>query len=209
MSRRFGQEDFARALNVSRETVARFARWQALLQHWSGAINLVSPASLAAFWSRHALDSAQLAQVAPGDAETFIDLGSGAGFPGLAIALMLMQERDIAMTLVEANAKKAAFLRAAIEATGAPAVVAHDRAEALPEQARDVITARALAPLERLLPLAERFCGDNTVMLFPKGRSVLKELDAVRGRWALDYEILPSDSDRDASILKIGKARRV
>ena len=209
MSDQFGQEEFARAMNVSRETMDRFARWKALLQRWSGAINLVSPDSLKAFWIRHALDSAQLAALAPKGAKTFIDLGSGAGFPGLAIALMLRQDRELSMTLVEANAKKAAFLRAAIKETGAPAEIVNARTEAMPARPYDVITARALAPLETLLMLAVRFSGPDTVMLFPKGRNVLKELRATRGSWALEYDVLPSCTDKDASIVKIGNAARV
>jgi len=150
-----------------------------------------------------------LAALAPKGAKTFIDLGSGAGFPGLAIALMLRQDRELSMTLVEANAKKAAFLRAAIEQTGAPAKIVNARAEAMPARPYDVITARALAPLETLLALAMRFSGPDTVMLFPKGRNVLKEVRAIRGNWALEYDVLPSLTDKDASIVKIGSATRV
>ncbi len=203
------RESFVRALNVSRETLASFERWQDMLRQWQQRINLVSPASLDDFWTRHALDGAQLAGLAPQGAKSFIDLGSGAGFPGLAIALMNKDKPDAAMTLVEANAKKAAFLRAVIAHTGAPAKVFHARIESVPATPHDVITARALAPLPRLLPLAARFAGPDTVMLFPKGRNVLKEVQAVRDCWALDYEVLPSLTDNDAAILKIGKARRV
>ena len=209
MSGSTGPDAFARALNVSRETLALFAHWQALLCQWQARINLVSPASLGAFWTRHALDSAQLAALAPEGAARFIDLGSGAGFPGLAIALMRRHIPGTSVTLVEANAKKAAFLRTVIDSTRAPAKVLNARIETVPAKPYDVITARALAPLQTLLPLAARFAGPDTVMLFPKGRNVLKELDAVRESWMLDHDILPSLTDAGASIVKIGKAKRV
>jgi len=200
---------FCQAMNVSRETLQKFELWQTLLKQWSTRINLVSPATLGSFWHRHALDGAQLARHMPKGVKTCIDLGSGAGFPGLAIALMQMQSAPVFVTLVEANAKKAAFLRTCIEAIQAPVTVICARAEALPRQVFDVITARALAPLSPLLAVSEAFAGTQSIRLFCKGVNVQKELDEARKHWVLRYERLPSLTSKDSVILKIREARRV
>ncbi|PHS25071.1 MAG: 16S rRNA (guanine(527)-N(7))-methyltransferase RsmG [Robiginitomaculum sp.] len=196
-------------MNVSRETLARFSCWHDLLHKWSKKINLVASGTLPAFWTRHALDSAQLAPLVPNEARRLIDLGSGAGFPGLAIALMRMEDHPVHVTLVESNAKKAAFLRVCIEETGAPAEVICARSESLPPQDYDVITARALAPLPRLLALCAPFVGPQTLQLFLKGAEVEKEIGEARKDWALAYETIPSMTEKTASILKIRKAYRV
>jgi len=204
-----GRDAFARQMDVSRETLARFACWHDLLCKWSKKINLVAPATLPAFWTRHALDSAQLAALVPNEARQLIDLGSGAGFPGLAIALMRIENHPVRVTLVESNAKKAAFLRVCIKETGAPAEVICARSKSLPPQVYDVITARALAPLPRLLALCAPFVGPQTLQLFPKGAEVKKEIDEACKDWALAYETIPSMTEKTASILKVRKAHRV
>ncbi len=204
-----GRDGFARQMDVSRETLARFSCWHELLCKWSKKINLVAPGTLPAFWTRHALDSAQLAALVPKEAKRLIDLGSGAGFPGLAIALMRMENNPVRVTLVESNAKKAAFLRVCIEETGAPAEVICARSESLPPLVYDVITARALAPLPRLLALSAPFVGPDTVQLFPKGAEVKTEIDEACKDWTLAYETIPSMTEKAASILKIRKAHRV
>ncbi len=203
-----GRDLFSENLNVSRETLGRFDLWNALLRKWSKRINLVAPATLDAFWTRHALDSAQLARLMPDRATRWIDLGSGAGFPGIAIALMRMENHPAHVTLVESNAKKAAFLRACIDETGAPADVLCARSESLPPKPYDVITARALAPLPKLLGLSEAFAGPSTVRLFLKGAEVQKEIEEARKAWVLKYESVPSLTDKTATILKIEEAYR-
>ena len=209
MSALQGQVIFQDRLNVSRETLDRFARWQTMLEKWSKRINLVAPGTLDNFWMRHALDSAQLAALVPKSAQKGIDLGSGAGFPGLALALMRREDSPLHMVLVESNAKKAAFLRVCIEETGAPAEVVCARSESLPPMAYDVITARALAPLPKLLLLSAPFAGDNTVRIFPKGADVERELKAASKDWTMDYERVPSLTEKGGVILKIRKAKRV
>ncbi len=200
---------FAKTLDVSRETLTRFDIWHDLLQKWSKKINLVSPNTVQGFWLRHALDSAQLAKMAPNTAKNWIDLGSGAGFPGLAIALMRMEDTNLTMVMVESNAKKAAFLRTCIQKTGAKAEVVCDRMEKMPPKPYDVITARALAPLYKLLTLSAPFAGPKTLRLFSKGAGVIKEIDEAQRGWTLRYQSIPSLTDKNATILKIWEADRV
>jgi 16S rRNA (guanine527-N7)-methyltransferase len=209
MSKFAGRDDFIKTLNVSRETLAGFDQWHALLCKWSQKINLVAPSTLPEFWTRHAQDSAQFAKWVPAGARRGIDLGSGAGFPGLAIALMRMNDNPIHMVLVESNAKKAAFLRTCIQETGAPAEVVCERAESLQNEAFDIITARALAPLDQLLGLSEPFAGPQTVRLFAKGAGVQKEIEQARKHWTFCYEPIPSITEHRATILKIEEAIRV
>ncbi len=209
MMEQLGRAAFVKELNVSRETLARFDIWQKLLEKWSKKINLVAPGTLQGFWTRHALDSAQLAALVPDSAKLGLDLGSGAGFPGLAIAIMRMQTVPIHMHLVESNAKKAAFLRVCAQETNAPITVICERIEAVPPKAYDVITARALAPLPKLLQLSDPFADEKTLRLFPKGAEVQKEIDASRRNWTLEVQSIPSITESRATILEIRKASRV
>ena len=144
-----------RALPVPRETVERLEAHRRLLAQWAPRINLIGPNELAHYWRRHALDCAQLILHAPG-ARRWIDLGSGAGFPGLVVACCLADQPGVEVALVEPNPKRVAFLREAIRATGAPARVVPAKAEELPAAVEaDVLTARALAPLERITESAK------------------------------------------------------
>jgi len=149
-------DEFAAAADVSRETLARFEIYVSLLRKWQGAINLVGADSLRDVWRRHMLDSAQLAAHIPPGAPIITDLGSGAGFPGLVLSIML----DNPVRLVEASGKKAAFLREVVRQTGAPAIVHHGRIEKADAWPSDVVVARALAPLTVLLDYAEPFLRD-------------------------------------------------
>ena len=195
------KEEFQRATGVSRETVARLEAYRRLLKTWQKAINLVGPKTLANAWERHFLDSAQLWPLAPEPARhgVWLDLGAGAGFPGLVIALMGASH----VHLVESDQRKAQFLRTVIRETGAPATVHAVRAEALVPFPVDVITARAFAPLARLLSLAEPFWGEGTVGLFPKGRDVELELTEAAKYWKLNPELIPSRTDAEARILRL------
>ena len=197
----FGPEDFAAVLNLSAETTARFETWRALLVDWSRRINLVAPSTLDAFWLRHALDCAQIIDHAPAGAKTWLDMGAGAGFPGLAIALMAAERgREVEVVLVESNAKKAAFLREAVRATGAPARVRAERVEQVTEPNVDVITARALAPVAKLMAYAQPFLGPTSFALFLKGREVEAELAEA----GLKAELFQSLSHEDGRIARIG-----
>jgi 16S rRNA (guanine527-N7)-methyltransferase len=201
-------EGFLQRLAVSRETLARFQTYADLLAKWNRAINLVSPATLPDLWHRHFLDSAQLRRYlppAPSSARRVIlDVGAGAGFPGLVLALLDCGE----VHLVEADQRKAAFLREAIRVTGADAQVHCQRLEALPFLAVDVVTCRAFAPLPKLLELTERFLrpqeGErHPVALLLKGRGVDGELTAATKKWRLAIERFESETDPEAAVLRL------
>ncbi len=183
---------------VSRETLARLARHLKLLGRWQKRINLVGTATLADPWRRHVLDSAQLAPLVPAGAR-LADLGSGAGFPGLVLAIM----RGGPVDLIESDARKAAFLTEAVRATGAPAAVHNARAETLTLKA-DIVAARACAPLDRLLGLALPLLAPGGVCLFLKGARAEEEIEAARARWRIAVRRHPSLSAPEGVVLELG-----
>lgn len=197
-------EEVGRALDVSRETLARLEAYAALLGKWQKAINLVAPASLPDLWRRHILDSGQLARLAPLDG-LWLDVGSGAGFPGLVLAIMGARE----VRLVESDARKCAFLREAARITSAPAQVLHARIEQVAPFRADVVTARALAPLAKLLGFAQPFLGPQSVALFPKGQDVGAELTEAHRNWRMRVERHPSLTDGRAAILRLTEVEHV
>lgn len=202
---------FMKATNVSRETLADFHTWYDLLKETNQTTNLVGRSTLPDFWFRHAYDSVQVFHHAP-DAKNWLDLGAGAGFPGLAIAFLLKAKYDegARVTLVESIQKKTAFLKQVIEATQAPAVALPVRAETLnPDLPVDVVTARAMASLDKLLTYAEPFATRGAICLFPKGAKHKEELTQAQKNWTFDVEVLPSMTAPDAAILKIERLRRV
>ena len=186
---------------VSRETTDRLARHLDLLGRWRTRINLVGPATLADPWRRHVLDSAQLAPLVPAGAR-LADIGSGAGFPGLVLAIV----RGGPVDLIESDARKAAFLIEAARATGAEAAVHNARAESLALKA-DVVTARACAPLDRLLGLALPLLAPGGVCLFLKGARAGEEVEAARARWRMTVRRHPSLSAPDGAVLELGGLR--
>jgi 16S rRNA (guanine527-N7)-methyltransferase len=198
-----GPEGFAGAMaaagiDVSRETLERLSCYLELLRSWQGAINLVGASTLADPWRRHILDSAQIAPHLPPTAGTVLDLGSGAGFPGLVLALLGAP----GVQLVESDRRKAQFLREAARATNAPVAIHAARIEQL-ELRADVVTARALAPLPRLLDLAAHVLAPRGLCLFLKGQSVLDELTQARQSWHMHSEIVPSRSGSRGVLLKL------
>ena len=201
-------EDFAADSDVSRETLADYQAWHALLLKWNRKINLVSPTALNDFWRRHALDSWQIWPHVPDGAEKFIDLGSGAGFPGLSMAIGCKAKNKGHVTLVESAGKKTSFLRTAIREIGLPAKATSERAESMEPQSFDVVTARAFAPLPRLLAYAQPFWGEGTIGLFLKGEAAEEELTLASKTWQYDVETIPSLSDATGQLLKITELRR-
>jgi 16S rRNA (guanine527-N7)-methyltransferase len=199
----YGPGDFAADTGVSRETRDRLETYAGLLEKWSRAVNLVGRGTLPDLWRRHMLDSAQLLDHLPpepgGRARRIVDLGSGAGFPGLVLAICGAGE----VHLVESDARKAAFLREVARATETEAVFHVKRAESLPALAADVVTARAFAPLDRLLGYAAPLLGPGGVGLFLKGKGVEGELTAARKAWILTVERAPSRSDPQGTILRV------
>jgi 16S rRNA (guanine527-N7)-methyltransferase len=164
-------------------------------------MNLVSAGSLAEFWPRHALDSAQLLGIVP-RARTWVDIGAGAGFPGLVLAILLKGEAGAKVHLVESVAKKCRFLEAVTDALTLPAQVHNDRAENLALEV-DVVTARAVAPLGRLLGFARPYLAKGAIGLFPKGRGAEAEIADARQAWRFTCNVVPSLSDPEGRILEV------
>lgn len=197
-------EDFGADYSVSRETIDRLQVYVDLLRRWNRRINLIAPGTLPEVWSRHIADSIQLLDLAPPTARCWLDLGTGAGLPGLAVAIVAAERRPhLSMTLVDSDRRKAAFLMTATRVLDLPVRIVVGRAETLPAQPYDVISARALAPLTRLLDLAHRLRGPDTVCLFPKGRGVDSELTAASARWHIRCQRVPSRTEAGASVLRI------
>jgi len=195
---------FQTAFDVSRETMVRFLTFEALLRKWQAKINLVGPATLNEFWGRHAADSLQLAGLAPDGAQTWIDLGSGAGFPGLIIAFSNRFQGTV--YLVESDKRKASFLQAALREVPARAVVINKRIEDVTSHdvgSVDVVSARALAPMPKLLSLSAGFFHGHTVGLFPKGQNWDRELVEAAQKWVLSYDLHQSVTNPDARIIKL------
>ena len=206
-----GAAGFVRLFTVSRETLVRLKAYEALLKRWQKTINLVGPGTLDQIWSRHFADSAQLLDLAPPDAKRWLDLGSGAGFPGLVIAILLAEREGSQMTLIESDTRKAAFLSEVGRQTGVPVDIYPERIEKAATQYKvgpvDVITARGLAPMPRLLELAAPYFSDSTVGLFLKGREAQAELDEARQQWDLVAEQCPSQTDKDSQIILVRALR--
>jgi len=203
----FSPADFANATGVSRETLERLKLYADLLIRWQKRINLIAPATIPDLWHRHMLDSAQLLPHIPDSAQHLVDLGSGAGFPGLVVALCLI--RPVRISLYESDQRKSAFLREVIRQTGAPAVVHTQRIEETDDKTADLIMARALAPLPKLLPLAERFWHPGMTALLMKGRDVQAEIASCSQGWRIAYDLIPSATDSAASILLVRSLSRV
>jgi 16S rRNA (guanine527-N7)-methyltransferase len=195
---------------VSRETTARLDRLVELLLRWSEHTNLIARSTLPAIWTRHIADSLQLLPLAP-NAKCWIDLGSGAGFPGLVIACALTDEAGIAVHLVESIGKKAAFLREAAEQLQVPATVHAVRIEDFGKNLQfkpDVVTARALAPLDELLKLAHPLLRTGPLGLFPKGQDVEAELTKASKSWNIEASLVPSKTNPESRIVAVTKLNR-
>lgn len=204
----YGPQNFAKEADVDPTVMAGFEAWQALLVRWNARINLVARGGLSDFWQRHALDSWQLWAHIPKTTTQILDLGSGAGFPGLAMAIGCKAHGRGRVTLVESTGKKASFLRTVIRELDLPATVMSERVENLSPTAYDVITARAFAPLPRLLTYAAPFWGEDTVGLFLKGQGVEAEIDKARLDWVFKADVTESLSDPDGSVLQLSQLKQ-
>ncbi|MEQ8402354.1 MAG: 16S rRNA (guanine(527)-N(7))-methyltransferase RsmG [Roseitalea porphyridii] len=195
--------------DVSRETLERLHRFETLFRDWSRRINLVAASTEDDFWTRHIADSAQLLTLAP-DARHWADLGSGGGFPGMVVAILMSEAADARVDLIESNRKKAAFLQTA-RAQCAPAARVHaERIEAVvPSIPRpEIVTARALAPLPDLFELAAPWMTAGTRALFHKGRGYAAELEECRAHWEFDLVEHPSRVAAGSVILDLTAVRR-
>lgn len=190
---------FRAEANVSRETMARLETYAAALRRWNKALNLVSAASLTDLWRRHFLDSAQLLPLAPSVARVWLDLGSGAGFPGMILAMLGAPD----VHLVESERRKCEFLRAVARDTATELKIHCRRVEDMPALNADVVTARALAPLPRLIALTGRFASADTIGLFPKGARVVDELTDLAKYPTINVERVASRSSSSGTILRV------
>jgi 16S rRNA (guanine527-N7)-methyltransferase len=197
-------QGFVELFPVSRETLARLEAYAALLTRWSARINLVGRDTLADLWRRHILDSAQLWPLLPEPTRSLIDLGSGAGFPGLVLAIFGVPEVE----LVDADSRKCAFLREAARAVEVEVTIRACRIAAVPPHPVDVVIARALAPLDRLLDLARPFLGAGSQCLFLKGVRAEEELTLARKDWTMVSSRYQSISDPRGVVLRLQRVVR-
>jgi 16S rRNA (guanine527-N7)-methyltransferase len=205
LNARLSETGFAKIANVPRETMARLQAYVALLTVWNRRINLVGANTLGDVWRRHVLDSAQLFPLLPDKTRVLADLGSGAGLPGLVLAILGVTE----VHLIESDQRKAAFLREAKRVAAADNVTVHAaRAEKIPPFKADVVVARAVAPLSQLLYIAESFLAPHSQCLFLKGKAADAELTEARMTWRMNAETLPSRADPAGLILRLGAVSR-
>jgi 16S rRNA (guanine527-N7)-methyltransferase len=208
---KFGPVAFAAASQADARAMNDLRLYLDLLSTWNARMNLVGPSALAEFWLRHAFDSAQLLAHAP-KARVWADLGAGAGFPGLVLAILLKDAPDTRIHLVESMAKRCAFLREVGAALALPIEVHNSRAEETDIAGVQVVTARACAPLTRLLGFAWPLLGgrssEATIGLFLKGGNVDQELTEARQMWDFRVDSTPSLSDPSGRILRIERLRR-
>jgi len=198
---------FQAATGASAAQMADLCAFRDLLEEWNGRMNLVGPSALADFWRRHALDSAQLRDIAP-EARTWADLGAGAGFPGLVLAILAKGQPGAEIHLVESVGKRCRFLQAAVDALALPAMVHNARAENLALKV-DVVTARACAPMARLLGYAWPYLRAGATGLFLKGQDVGSELQDAATSWKFQADLIPSISHTEGRIVRLKGVTRV
>lgn len=201
-------EAFQHATGVSRETLDKLKAYADLLIKWNGKINLVSRNSLADLWRRHMLDSAQLLPLLPPATpereRVVIDLGTGAGFPGMVLSILGAGD----VHLVDSDQRKILFLREAAREVGSDAHIHGVRVEQMRHFPVDVVTARALAPLPKLIAQAAPFLNGDGYALFLKGRGVQEELTEAEKHWKIRADLIPSRSDPSGTILHVGDIHR-
>lgn len=201
----YGPAEFQRDTLVSRETLDRLEAYAALLLRWNQKINLIGRDSERDIWRRHILDSAQLAPLIPASARSLADIGAGAGLPGLILSIL---NTPATIHLIESDQRKAAFMREAARITQASVIIHEKRVEQVSLPAQDVIVARACAPLDKLLAMAEKLISIHTLCVFPKGARVEQELTAARARWNMKARLVPSRSDPLGRILVLTEVAR-
>ncbi len=194
-------DDVCRRLGVTPETSERLAAYVAVLGAWQPRLKLIGPGTVDEIWSRHILDCGQIARYVPPTCRRLVDLGSGAGLPGMILAIMGVA----GVEMVERDESKTAFLHAAANVCDVDVTIHRMRIEDLPREPADVVTARALAPLDALLPVTAPFLGEGSVAIFPKGRSVDEELKSAARHWHMWFSRHASLSDAQSSVLVINR----
>jgi 16S rRNA (guanine527-N7)-methyltransferase len=190
---------FLAAFPVSRETEARLARYETLLLQRNQTLSLISDTTADIVWTRHFLDSAQLLPLIPEPSRPLVDIGTGAGFPGMVLAILGLPD----VHLVEHNMQKVAFLRAVAEALNLPVTIHGQKSDAVKQFVAGTVTARALKPLDQLIGYARRFLGPGSVCLFPKGRRAEEEMAVAARKWHMKVERFPSVTDPDSTIFRL------
>lgn len=197
---------FMDTYNVSRETFELLKAYEASLAEWQKKFNLVSNSSLEDSWTRHFEDSAQLFQYLPNSAQTLLDFGSGAGFPGMVLAIMAAEKTPyLKVKLIESTGKKTLYLNEVKKITGVDVEIINDRIEKLPPQKADVITSRAMASLNELLEYTFRFTTPKTICIFPKGRRYAEEIEEAKKHWKFDCQLHDSITSDEGKILVISR----
>ncbi|MDB5477160.1 MAG: glucose inhibited division protein [Phenylobacterium sp.] len=199
-------ESFAAASGATSAQMAELERFRGLLEEWNAVMNLVGPSTLPDFWNRHAWDSAQLLKLDPA-ARTWADLGAGAGLPGVVLAILGKGREGFHVHLIESMAKRCRFLAEVVTALDLPATVHNARAENL-QLAVDSVTARACAPLSRLLGYARPYLAKGATGWFLKGQDVASDLEEATKSWKFEAEIVPSLSDPRGQIVRVRRLRR-
>lgn len=204
-------KNFMDEYSVSRETFERLKTYEKSLHEWQKRFNLVSNASLEHAWERHFLDSAQLFKLIPDGTRTLVDFGSGAGFPGMVLAIMAAEKTPyLNFRLVESIGKKTLYLNEVKKIAGLNNVeIVNDRIENIETMAADVITSRAMCSLKELLKYARKFAGPQTVGIFPKGKKYSEEISEARKEWSFDCRIVPSEVSEEGVVLVITKIKKL
>ena len=185
--------------DVPRETFDRFALYHDLLLKWQPKINLVGPDTVGDSWNRHFLDSLQLVKLLTDKNATMIDMGTGAGFPGLALAVYGYAN----IHLIESDARKVAFLREVARVTDTKVTIHHERVEKVSIEKVDVVLSRALASLDALVEMSSHHVSRGTFCLFHKGKNYTKEIEDAKSRWQFDYSVTPSITDQQGVLLRL------
>jgi 16S rRNA (guanine527-N7)-methyltransferase len=212
----FDKSSFQSEFNCSDEVMTRLYTYEETLRLWQRKINLVSPSTLDDIWTRHFADSAQIFSFLPAGQVSILDMGAGAGFPGMVLAIMLAgageEKSGSHVQLVESDQRKASFLREVKRLTRVAVDIDVRRIEISSNQGSfdsfDVVTARALAPLDKLLAYAEPYFGGGSIGVFPKGKSVESEIAAAEAGWTFDHELAPSRTDPEGRIVLVRNLRR-
>ena len=197
--------EFQANCDVSRETIAKLELYAQLLRKWNKAINLVAPSTIPHLWTRHFLDSAQILEHMPQKTGKWLDIGSGAGFPGLIIACLAS---EIEVTCIESDQRKSVFLQTVIRELGLNAKVIAQRIDQVAPRNANALTARALAPIEQLLTHAKRHLAPNGKAILLKGSGHLREITQARTEWEFDIQTFPSKTDPEGVILILEDIRR-
>ena len=196
--------------DVSRETLDRLRLFESLVKKWTKTINLVSKKDFSKIWERHILDSAQIYAHLPKSPGIYSDFGSGAGFPSIVLATLLYEENPNLKThLIESDGRKAAFLRTALRELQIPGTVWVQRVQEVRLPPASILSARAVAPLDELLSMAEALINEETTCFFPKGVSWKKEVDRAQKQWKFSLKTINSHTQSEAVILELGSIKRV